>query len=455
MEAGAAFWDPTRSGAPGGKCFGAHPETCRRYAPPIHMPDAATPENAEAPHDAYAALRIPNYRLFASGFLLSSTGLQMLGTAVGWEMYERTGDPLKLGWIGVARALPVVLLALPAGHLIDTLDRKKVLIATQTLFAVVIAGLCYASYVQAPIWITYLLLTLSGCARVFNGPSRATLLPLIVPKQDFHNATTWNSGVFQLSAVSGPVIAGLMLAEYGQAWPVYATTAAACLLFAVLAIRLSPRESVRNTEPFSMESLTAGLGHLWNEKNILAAITLDLFAVLLGGATALLPVYAKDILHGDAALLGYLRAAPYVGAFLMALWLAHRPPMRRAGAALLWSVAAFGAGMIVFGLSRNVWLSLAALFFSGAVDNVSVVIRHVLVQVRTPEHLRGRVSSVNSVFIECSNELGGFESGLVAKFLGPVFSVVSGGIGTLLVVLGVAMAIPQIRRLNRLEEPKE
>ncbi len=424
---------------------------------PVEHEDAlaeiAEPTLPEDRHDPYAAFRSPNYRLFAAGFFISSTGLQMLGLAVGWEMYERTDDPLMLGWIGVARALPVLALALPAGHLIDTFDRRKVLALTQVAFAIMIGALAIASHLKAPVWITYLLLTLSGCARVFNGPSRATLLPLIVPPSDFHNATTWNSGVFQLSAVGGPILAGYMLAHWGKAWPVYAVTAAACLAFAFLAMRLRPRESPRNTQPWSWASITAGTSHLWREKTILAAIALDLFAVLLGGATALLPIFARDILKADPSVLGYLRAAPFVGAFLMALYLAHRPPFRRAGPALLWSVAAFGAAMIVFGLSTSLWLSLAALLVSGAVDNISVVIRHVLVQVRTPEHLRGRVSSVNSVFIESSNELGAFESGVVARLFGPVVSVVSGGIGTLLVVAGVAKAIPAIRKLGRIDEP--
>jgi MFS family permease len=196
--------------------------------------------------------------------------------------------------------------------------------------------------------------------------------------------------------------------------------------------------------------VTAGISHLWNEKTILAAITLDMFAVLLGGATAMLPIYAKDILQTDAFGLGVLRASPYLGAFLMALVLAHRPAFRRAGPALLWSIAAFGVATIVFGLSTNIVLSVACLAIGGAVDNISVVIRHVLVQVRTPSNLRGRVSSVNSVFIESSNELGAFESGLVAQFFGPVVSVVSGGIGTLVVVALVALGIPQIRKLGEL-----
>ncbi len=401
-------------------------------------------------HDAYAALRHKNYRRFAGGFLLSSTGLQMLSLAVAWEVYERTDDALHLGYIGLARAAPVIVLALPAGHLIDTFDRKKVLALTQVAFAAVVAGLAVASALQAPLWITYALLMLSGCARVFNGPSRATLLPQIVPAQDFHNAISWNSGVFQLSAVCGPILAGLMLKQFNAAWPVYVVTAATCLVFAFLALALKPAPSKRNTDPWSVRGVTAGLSHLWTEKTIFAAITLDLFAVLLGGATALLPIYAKDILHTDEVGLGILKASAYVGAFLMALWLAHRPAFARAGPVLLWSVACFGITIILFGVSTNLWLSAAALAVGGALDNISVVVRHVLVQMRTPEELRGRVSSVNSVFIESSNELGAFESGLVATYFGPVVSVVSGGIGTVLVVAAVAVFIPQIRRLGKL-----
>jgi MFS family permease len=407
---------------------------------------------AEPQHDAYAALRHANYLRFASGFLLSSTGLQMLTLAVSWEVWERTKDPLHSGYIGLARALPVILLALPAGYLIDSFDRRKVLAITQFAFAAVVLGLAVASYTQAPLWMTYVLLALSGCARVFNGPSRATLLPQLVPMTDFHNATSWNSGVFQLSAFGGPILAGIMLEVWGVAWPVYVITAVACVLFGLLSLTLVPRSVARNTESFSWKGITAGMSHLWTEKTILAAITLDLFAVLLGGATALLPMFAETILKVGPIGLGILKASTYVGAFLMALYLAHRPAFTRAGPALLWSVAAFGISIIIFGLSENLWLSAAALAIGGAVDNVSVVIRHVLVQVRTPEYLRGRVSSVNSVFIESSNEIGAFESGLVAAAFGPVVSVVSGGLGTLVVVGLVAGLIPQIRKLGRLDD---
>lgn len=404
-------------------------------------------------HDPYSAVRCANYRWFAGGFLISSTGLQMLSMTVGWEIYERTNRPEHLGYVGLARALPVVALALPAGHLIDTFNRKYVLIVTQLAFALITLGLALASWQHAPLWIIYLLLTLSAAARVFNGPSRATLLPLIVPRKDFHNATTWNSGVFQCSAMGGPIIAGLMIAATGEAWPVYVATALACGAFAGAAMMIHPAPSRRLTDAWSWRSVTAGMSHLWREKTILGAITLDLFAVLLGGAIALLPVYAKDILHVGPQELGYLRSAPYVGAFLMAVWLAHRPAFRRAGPMLLASVAVFGLTMIVFGFSASYWLSMAALFIGGAADNVSVIIRHVLVQMRTPDQLRGRVSSVNSVFIESSNELGAFRAGQFAAWLGPVGAVVSGGVGTLLVVLGVAWLIPAIRRLRTLDEP--
>lgn len=415
------------------------------------MPDAAPSK-----HDPYAALRSPNYRRFASGFLFSSTGLQMLGTAIGWEIYERTHDPLMLGYVGLARALPVILLALPAGHAIDHFNRKRVLIITQVAMGLAATLLAVASHLISleivPLWTIYALLVLTGCARSFNGPSRASILPMIIEPGDFHNAVTWNSSVFQISATAGPILAGLMIHQFGAAWPVYAVTAAGCFAFALSSSFLKPRHRARPTGPLTLRSMTAGISHVWREKTVLSAITLDLFAVLLGGATALMPVYAKDILHVGPVGLGVLRAAPYIGAFVMAIAIAHMPPIRRSGPALLLSVAGFGLATVAFGLSTSFPLSLAVLFVAGALDNISVVIRHVLVQVRTPDELRGRVAAVNSVFIESSNELGGFESGLVARFLGPVFSVVSGGLGTLVVVIAVALLWPEIRRLGSLHE---
>jgi MFS family permease len=445
-------------------------EEPRSTGPALEPELAATELTAPAnKHDPYAALRSANYRRFALGFVTSSTGLQMLATGIAWEIYELTHDALALGLAGLARAVPVILLALPSGQAADIFDRKKVLVSTQTAFAVLTAILAAASWLHirgevgrsAYIAVIYAMLFLTGCARAFNGPSRNSLVPLIVEPDAFHNAVTWNSGVFQFSATGGPLLAGLLIRQTRTAWPVYACCAATCAIFALSAAALRPRREPRAPDDsplgtrFTLRSMTAGAGHLWREKTILAAITLDLFAVLLGGATALMPIYAKDILHVGPVGLGALRAAPYIGAFLMALILAHRPPFRHSGPALLLSVAAFGAGTILFGCSTWFPLSLAALVFLGAVDNISVVIRHVLVQVRTPNHLRGRVSAVNSVFIESSNELGAFESGLVAKLFGPLISVVSGGIGTIVVVLGIAWAWPEIRRLGTLQLPDQ
>lgn len=426
-------------------------------------------------HDPYAALRIPNYRRFAGGWVCASVGLQMQGMALGWEIYERTQSAWHLGLMGLCRALPVIALALPAGQIVDILDRKKVLIWTQFAFGMVSAGIAAASYFHAPLVWMYVLIVLSGCARVFNGPSRSSLMPQLLPAgsdgkthpEIFHNAVTWNSSLFHTSAVVGPLLAGQVIVMMGSkaAWPVYACTCVGCLIFGVAVGFVRPRESKGVKGELNFGALNRGMlegaRHVWREKPILGAITLDLFAVLLGGATALLPVYAKDILHVGPLGLGALKAAPYLGAVAMGLYLAHRPPFTRAGAALLWSVAGFGVCMIVFGLSKSFLLSLAVLWVSGALDNISVVIRHVLVQMRTPEQLRGRVSAVNSVFIESSNELGAFESGTVADLLtkalgtavlGTIGSVVSGGVGTVVVVAAVALWLPEVRRLGRLKE---
>ncbi|MFN7021322.1 MAG: MFS transporter [Phycisphaerales bacterium] len=422
-------------------------------------------------------MRLPDYRRFAGGWIFASLGLQMQGMALGWEIYERTQSAFQLGLVGLLRALPVIALALPAGHLVDTLNRQKMLVATQVAFAAVSLGLAAASLIQAPLLWMYLLIVLSGCARVFNGPSRSSLLPQIVPSElndgaTFHNAVTWNAGVFHISATVGPLLGGAIIAVLFEragtthhnpsaAWPIYLLSAVGCLVFAATASTMKPRPNRSAPRGLGFKSMLAGMTHLWTEKTILAAITLDLFAVLLGGATALLPVYAKDILHVGPLGLGALRAATPVGALLMTLVLAHRPPFARAGRALLGSVAGFGLCMIVFGLSGSFILSLAALLAAGALDNISVVIRHVLVQMRTPEELRGRVSAVNSVFIESSNELGAFESGAAARLFGSwlgsatagaVASVVSGGIGTVLVVIGIGWWLPEIRRLGRLRE---
>lgn len=429
----------------------------------------STPHHSPAKHDPYAALRHANYRLFAAGFVTSATGLQMMGMALAWEIFERANAEygvkdaaLALGYIGLARALPVVLMALPAGYVIDSFDRKKVLFLTQSGFALMAALLAYASWVNAPLWVLFLLITVSGCVRSFNGPTRSSLLPDLVPDHVFPNAIAWNSTMFQIAAVGGNLLGGVVIAKTHHAWPAYAISAILCAVFALTTLGLKPIAHHASRGKMSLSGMLDGLSHLWKERTIFAAITLDLFAVLFGGAVGLMPIFASEILNVGAVGLGWLRAAPYIGSGLMALYLAWHPLIRRAGPAMLLSIVGFGVCTIAFGFSTNFWLSLAMLFALGALDSVSVVVRHVLVQLRTPRHLRGRVSAVNSVFIECSNELGSFESGLVAKLApvwfgisalgGVVFSVVSGGVGTILVAAGVAWLIPEIRRLDKLHE---
>lgn len=410
---------------------------------------------ASPPHDPLAALRIPDYRRFAAGFACGSTGLQVMNTAVAWEVWQRTHDPMALGIMGLCRALPVVALALYAGHVADTRDRRAIVALTQAGFAAVAVGFAALSWAQAPVWWFYALLVASACIRAFNGPARQSFLPLIAPDGIFQNVVTYQSGIFQFAAIAGPLLAGQLIDALPAMWPVYLVTAAGCAVFAVAVAATSPRPSPRGSRAPSMEAMLAGMRHMWRERPVFGAILLDMLAVIFGGATALLPQITDEVLGGGPVLLGVLRAAPYAGALAMAGFLAFRPDFRRAGPVLLWSVAVFAAATIWFGLATAPWVAVLALAVAGAADNVSVVIRHVLVQMRTPDALRGRVGAVNTMFIECSNELGGFESGLVAKFFGPVASVVSGGIGTLVVLAGIAAAVPQLRRLGRIERVSE
>lgn len=415
-------------------------------------PEAASPP--PAPHDPYAALRFPNFRLLFGGGVLSATGAQMLGMAVGWELYDRTGEAWSLGLIGLVLVIPILAFSLPAGHVADRYNRRAVLVGAQILRLAASITLTYLSFTGGPVDHYYAALFALGTARAFGAPARGALMPLLVPAEHFANAVTWNSSGFQLATVLGPALGGLIIAQLGGAGFVYATDSITTLvnLSCLLALRVPSRGASRET--LSLASLAGGLKFVWSSRLVFAAITLDLFAVLLGGATALLPIYAKDILGVGASGLGWLRAAPAVGALVMALTLAHRPPMQRAGRVLLWSVAGFGAATVIFGLSTSFALSLAMLFVTGVLDNVSVVVRHTLITLRTPDEMRGRVSAVNSIFISASNELGEFESGLVAHHFGTVASVVSGGIGTILVVLGVRALWPILWNLKSLHEER-
>lgn len=436
--------------------------TQRTLAAPLDC-DARTrmsnaPQNPKPPsmppakYDAFAALRVANYRLYAVGFVCSSTGLQIMSTALAWEIWDRTHDAFLLGLAGLARALPVILLTLPAGTIVDHTDRKRVLAITQFGFALVALLLAFASLADASLTITYLLLVLSGCVRSFNAPSRGALLPSLLPVGGFENAIAWQSGFFQFAAICGPLAAGGIIWWTGSTEVCYFVTSVACAIFATTALFLKPRPIAPRKSAAGLRGMIEGAEHIYKEKTIFGALVLDLLAVLFGGATALLPIYADEILHVDAVGLGALRAAPYVGALVMAGWLTSRGGFERAGVALLWSVVGFGICMIVFGLSTSFWLTMLALAVGGALDNISVVVRHVLIQTRTPDGLRGRTTAVNSVFIECSNEVGSFESGVVAQWLGPVVSATSGGVGTLVIAGFVAWAFPALRKLGRLTE---
>ena len=399
----------------------------------------------------YAVVRNRDFVLYLVGRLVSSFGQQMLTVAIGWELYERTHSALALGLVGLTQMAPMVICTLPAGHVADNYDRKRIIMLMNLCVAFASLGLVWVSSLHANVLWFYLCLFAAGTARTFLWPASSAFLPLLVERQDFSRAVTWNSGCFQLSSVAGPAAGGLLIALTHQAAPVYAINAAAALLCLILLCFVRRRHSVAVKENMTITSLIAGFEFVWRSKVILGTITLDMFAVLLGGATALLPVYAKDILHAGPGGLGLLQAALPLGSMLCALVLAHRKPLQKAGRSMLVAVAGFGIATIAFGFSRCFWFSFVMLALCGATDNISVVVRHTLVQLLTPDEKRGRVSAVNSLFIGTSNELGGFESGSVAYLLGPVFSVVSGGVGTILIVLAVAYIWPEIRRYGRLD----
>lgn len=410
---------------------------------------AAVP--ASPTHDPYAVLRNRELLLYLTGRFVASLGQQMLTLAVGWELYERTNSALALGLVGLTQMVPMLLFTLPAGHVADNHDRKTIILLMTFVIACASIGLTIISSAKGEIFWIYLCLFAAGTARTFLWPASAAFLPHLVSRKEFSKAVTWSSGSFQLSSVAGPALAGAVIAWMHRAAPVFAANAAASLLCLLLMAMVGRRHVVAVKERMTLRSLIAGFKFVFASRIILGTITLDLFAVLLGGASALLPVYAKDILHSGPAGLGFLQAALPSGSLLCALILAHRPPLQRAGRTLLWAVLFFGLATIGFGVSRSFWFSFAMLFVCGMVDNISVVVRHTLVQLLTPDERRGRVSAVNSLFIGTSNELGGFESGTVAHWFGPVFSVVSGGVGTILVVIAVALIWPEIRKYGRLD----
>lgn len=406
-----------------------------------------------ARRDPYAALRFRDFRLLLIGRFLTSLGDQMVSFAIGWELWLRTNSTLALGLVGLVQVIPVLTFSLPAGHVADQFNRKRIIVFTQALLGLCALGLALLSALEGPLALIYLCLFGIGLARAFNSPAASTLLPQTIPPAIFTSAATWSSSAWQLAAVVGPSMAGAFVALFGRVTLIYVFDALAGLTFLVLVLLIRGRPLALSRRAATLDSLAEGLRFIWRTKVLLAAITLDMFAVLLGGAVALLPVYATDILSVGPEGLGLMRAAPSVGALLMAVTLAHLPPLQHAGRTLLLAVAGFGVATIIFGLSTTFWLSLLMLLALGALDNISVVIRSTLMLTQVPDEMRGRASSVNSIFISASNELGGFESGLAAAIFGPVIAVVGGGVGTILVVIGVARVWPEMRTLKTLDAP--
>lgn len=407
------------------------------------------------PHDPYAALRYKSFRWFVVSLFAMTLGTQTQAVVVGWQMYALTRDPLALGLIGLAEALPYIGLALFAGHVADAGNRRRIaILALLALFACSVALLVFTVTPgflgRHGVWPVYATIFASGIARSFLQPARQALGAELIPRELYVNAAAWRTSTWQTAAVAGPALGGLLygFSGAGAAYVVIVTLIAISVV-AFTRVAYVPR--VLDAVPVTVgEGLRSGIRFVFSQPVLLGALTLDLFSVFLAGSEALLPVFASEILHVGPQGLGILRAAPAAGAVAMSLYLAHRRPIERAGLTMILAVAVFALCIIGFGLSRSFWLSLVLLAVSGMADNVSVVIRSTLLQLMTPLELLGRVSSVNAIFVGSSNELGAFESGVAARLLGTVTAVVAGGVASLAVVGIVATRVPELRELRRI-----
>ena len=407
-------------------------------------------------NDPYEALRFREFNFFLLMRFALVFAWSMQFVIIEWEVYSMTKDPLSLGIIGLMEIIPAVGMALFAGHIVDQSEKKgllaKCLMAFSTislgLFLVTIPGITQGYSTQTVLYTIYGLVFLGGLVRAFITPSVFSLLGQLIPKKVYPNASTWSSSVWQIAAVTGPALSGIAIRYFGVHFSLCFVFG--CTILALFFLTQIERKPILNTkigEPI-MQSLKEGVRFVFHNKTILNAITLDMIAVLFGGAIALLPVFAQDILKVGSEGFGILRAAPAVGSFLTMLLSAYIPLNKNAGMKLLVAIFLFGVCMIVFGLSTYFWVSVAALFLSGVFDGVSVVIRQTILQLETPDHMRGRVSSVNSIFVGSSNELGAFESGLTAKLMGTVTAVVFGGTMTLLTVTATGLLSPSFRKLD-------
>ncbi len=403
----------------------------------------------------YAALGIRDFRLFISARFCVTLAIQIQAVVVGWQVYEITRDPLSLGLIGLAEALPSIAVSLYAGHLADVVQRKRIILITlvtllfcslSLLFFTMDAGAFILAHGVLPI---YGVIFLSGIARGFLTPALFAFMPQLVPRELFQNAVSWNSTLWEMASIGGPPIGGLIYGFFNITFA-YTMDATLMLVGLVLAITVADRALPPVSDEIGMaDKIKAGLKFVFQNKIILSAITLDLFAVLFGGAVALLPIFADQILHVGKIGLGFLRSAPGIGALLMALYITHYPLKRNMGKIMLYSVAGFGLCMIFFAVSENFWLSMGLLVMSGGFDCISVIIRGTLLHTLTPENMKGRVAAVNNIFIGSSNEIGAFESGVAARLLRVVPSVIFGGIMTLLVVGITAWKSPSLRKLQK------
>lgn len=416
-----------------------------------------------AKNDPYAALRIREFNIFLLLRFIMVFSWCMQFIVVEWEVYSLTKNPLSLGIVGLMEVVPAILMALFAGHFVDQNEKKGLLFKCIIGFLVISLGLFLLTWepfrgnlsAKTILYSIYFLVFLGGIVRAFLGPTIFSLLSLIVPKSDRSNAATWSSSVWQISSVLGPAVAGFSINIIGVHGSMLSVLVCSVLaLIALSQISTKPILNPKIGEPI-MQSLKEGVKFVYNNKTILGALSLDMVAVLFGGAVALLPIYAQDILKVGPEGFGVLRAAPALGAFITMFISAYVPLNKNAGMKLLFSIFAFGICMIVFGISTLFWVSVAALFLSGIVDGISVVIRQTILQLKTPDHMRGRVAAVNSIFVGSSNELGAFESGLTAKLMGTVTSVVFGGTMTLIIVVFTGFASPTFRKLDLQKDSDE
>jgi MFS family permease len=414
-----------------------------------------TAAGAPPPHAPFAAFAHRDFRFYTAARFLATTAVQMQSLAVGFQVYSLTHRKIDLAYVGLAQFVPIVALSIVAGQVADRVDRRKILVACDAIFALAALALFLLARSPAPhLGAILAVIAVVGAARSFYGPAGSSLLPSLVPREHFPNAVTWQSTIWEIAAIGGPSLGGVIYGIAGSASAVYLTSAIVLVIAGVLALFLRAIHVKREQAPATLATALAGVRYVWNKKILLAALSLDFVAVFLGGAVALMPVYAADILHVGPHGLGVMRAAPAVGAGLTAIVLAFRPLGRNAGAKMLAAVAAFGVATVVFGLSRSFLVSVIALAVAGAADMVSVVVRMTVIQQATPPEMRGRVSAVNLMFVSSSNELGEFESGTLAEWLGAVPAVVLGGVGTVAVVIAWLFRFPEIRRVDRLEDVK-